>query len=781
MVISRRRFLETSLYASAGLDASRKVKIDYAPVLSPAKQKRVTHRQASLAYPANDLSCYLHTEQMENAYVMLKGENIAALVDFRKNRVLRFFAFGQLGTLQNLTYHTINDASYWFEGIHPYRVQDGAVLYPFRADKYSDDRASAIGFDEAQIQARFGQVNLYPAHGKGSTAYCVWSVRAKQTSLYFEVNSVGRKSDEDATGIEGTVYPLYDRVLVNGKEESLQYEFEPTLLGGPWVGDGTVEFRDSLGRMPRLRVTSKEGRVIYEAVELTKRLVGARSLIFRAEAAGGKAEVAVELLPNPVTISVNPLLQAGSDLEVRVLTTAPGVPTLELDEVEVPLKKVSRYVWEARIRPAKGRRNLVARYYEAQSNRSICAVGDFRQATIQIGDALLRLQQRTEDEWPEQEGMIPQVMNRNFTPRLWFAITAASEYMARTAMSLAAATLVTGDAKYVDGALRACRTYVLKSQKLGEGRIVAPIFGPNGKVPRAADTSWLRPSDFGIMVRGLLACYTGLNYVHRRKEASEALDLAYQVTMGLRALQGPHGEWSPRYNYFEPKYEGGNGFVNNPHYALWHLSEILAKVDPAKAKNVRALIQDQLESMPNFTSRQPITTGSVHGDEDVPNDPQSWASATALTLVGYLLAGQDWIANRAKTCSHAGIWVSDFYIDEPEHFALPAAPADLPVWVGGYLGGRAYGGMYDLVQEEARIIVAQFLDDQFSADASAYLFASRLAWAVESDGFVCGSEQTFPELYYRNREYAETLNYGGVGVYLLWYWQHHIVSCPSDS
>jgi hypothetical protein len=80
--------------------------------------------------------------------------------------------------------------------------------------------------------------------------------------------------------------------------------------------------------------------------------------------------------------------------------------------------------------------------------------------------------------------------------------------------------------------------------------------------------------------------------------------------------------------------------------------------------------------------------------------------------------------------------------------------------------------MYDLVQEEARIIVAQHLGDQFSADAAGYLFASRLAWAVEPDGWICGMEQSFPGLYHHDRESAETLNYGGVGEYALWYWQH---------
>ncbi len=730
-------------------------------------------RHVSLSFPANDLSQYLRTERIENAYAILANDSIAAMVDFRKNRVIQLFAFKQFGTLQSLTYNVLYTQYNWFEGIHPYHVQGGEVLYPFRADKFSDDRTSAIRFDEAQVQTRFDQVSLYAARGKGPAGTCGWSVRAEQTKLKFEVNAPGAQGGEEATGIEGTLYPLYDRVLVNGQEKVLRYERKPAVLGGSWVEGGTVEFRDSLGRMPRLRIASEGGRVKYEAVELTKRLMGARSLIFRGEAAGGKAKVTVELLPNPVAIAVNPLVQAGSEVEVRVLTTAAGVPALEVDGAGVPLKQVSEYVWEARIRPAEGRRNLLARFHEARSERAICAVGDFREATIRLGEALLRVQQRTEDEWPEQEGMIPQVINRDFSPHLWFEYIATPTYMPRVAMSMAAATLVTGDAKYVEGALRACRTYVLKSRKLGEGRILAPIFDPSGNVPKATVNS-LRPSDFGLMVRGLLACYTGFTYLHRSKEAAEALDLAYQVAMGLKALQGPHGEWSPRYNYLEPRYEGGNGFVNNPHYALWRLAEILAKQDPAKAEKVRELIQDQLASMPNLTSHELITTSWVHGDEDNPNDPQSWASATALTLAAYLLGGQDWMANRAAACAHAGTWISDFYIDQPEHFAMPSTDALLPIWAGGYLGGRAYGGMIDLSQEEARIIVAEHLGDQFSADSAAYLFASRLAWAIEPDGYVCGLEQRFPGLYYHNREYTETLNYGSAGVYTLWYWLHSL-------
>jgi hypothetical protein len=66
--------------------------------------------------------------------------------------------------------------------------------------------------------------------------------------------------------------------------------------------------------------------------------------------------------------------------------------------------------------------------------------------------------------------------------------------------------------------------------------------------------------------------------------------------------------------------------------AFWRLSQILAKIDPAKANNVRALIQNHLASMPDLTDSQLITTSAVHGNEDTPNDPQSWASATSLTL-----------------------------------------------------------------------------------------------------------------------------------------------------
>ncbi len=737
-------------------------------------------KAVSLSFPTNDLSQYLKTERLENVYATLAGDGVCALVDFRKNRVLQMFAYGQFGTLQNLTYHVLYPESYWLEGLHVYHVAEGddkELLYPFRYHSHTDDRASNIKVDVGRAVAELRGVALYPRgatakqRGNKPVASCDWSVRTDGTSLRFNVHVTDDNIAAGETGVEGTLYPLYDRVVVGGEEKPIDYVPEPDVFDGPWVeGRASIELRDSKGRMPRLRITADGGVVRYQAVKLNKYLKGARSLIFRAAAPGKIAKVSVELLPNPVAISVCPLIQEGVETKLRVLTADEGTPTLELDGKAVALKPCGDNAWEGKIVPGVGRRELVARLGNAQSQRAVHAVGDFHKATMLIADALLRVQGKTDKKWPAQEGMIPQVINRDFTPRLWYGFIAVSTYMPRVVMSLAAATLATGDPKYAEAAFQACRTYVLRSKKLGEGRFIAPIFSPDGTIPERA-AGWPRPSDFGIMIRGLLACHTAFVHLNRPKEAAEALDLAYQVAMGLRAVQGPGGQWSSRYNYENPRYKGGNGFVNNPHYAFWRLSELLEKVDQQKAANVRALVSDHLSSMPKLTGKEPMTSSSVGGDEDTPNDPQSWGSATAVTLTKYLLGDEERMAGRAATSAHAGIWVCDFYIDRPEGFSMPASGWKLPRFVGGHMPGRSYGGMFDLVQEEARVIVAKHLGDQFCADAAAYLFVTRLTWSLEPDGFMCGIVQPLPGHYHRNMEYAETLSYGGVGIYSLWYWR----------
>ena len=55
-------------------------------------------------FPKTDLSESFKTRKLLEAWYLLAGENVAALVDTVKPRISKLFAFGKFGTLQQLLY-----------------------------------------------------------------------------------------------------------------------------------------------------------------------------------------------------------------------------------------------------------------------------------------------------------------------------------------------------------------------------------------------------------------------------------------------------------------------------------------------------------------------------------------------------------------------------------------------------------------------------------------------------------------------------------------------------
>ncbi len=460
-------------------------------------------------------------------------------------------------------------------------------------------------------------------------------------------------------------------------------------------------------------------------------------------------------------------MPTGRQTAVRVFTAGNEAPLLKLDGRPVALRRAGDGVWVSRISVQPGHHALVAELGDSVSERHVIGLPDFQAAVVTMADTLLRGQSDTEKRWPRLAGMFPQVMNRDFTPRRWGEFNGVVMYMPRVAMILSAATMITGDPKYVDGAMRGLRAYMERGRTLGEGVFLPACFTPEGDIPAAAD-GWPRPSNFAIMARGFLSCRQAYARLGRNIEGAEALEQAYRVAMGLYAARCPTGEWPSRISYTNPRCEGRIGFVNTPHYTFWRLSDLLAPVDKAKAANVRSLVGDCLKALRDLTSPQPIRSTAVRGDEDIPCHAESWSAVVSLSIASYLLDSHPWMAERARNAQHAGIWINNFYIDHPEKFAHPYPGPDLPKFFQGRYPAKSFGGMVDLVQLEASLMVANHLDDQFAADAAAYLFGSRLAWSLEKDGFLVGFDQSVPGFSFRQQKFTETLNYGGVGVYGLW-------------
>ncbi|MBU4200398.1 MAG: hypothetical protein L6455_05980, partial [Kiritimatiellae bacterium] len=342
---------------------------------------------------------------------------------------------------------------------------------------------------------------------------------------------------------------------------------------------------------------------------------------------------------------------------------------------------------------------------------------------------------------------------------------AAGCYMPRTAMLLCAASLETGDRRYVDVMFTALEKYRSFYKFLPNGRIGYPMaMSPNGVVQDDWKSS-TRPSDYAIAARGYFYCSDAYEKLGDPTRAKLALDRARDLGLTLATMQGPDGSFSSRYSYEDPRWTRQGVAVNNVSWVLWQLYErLVARGDPA-AETIRDCVVKyvafELDQRAGPSALRVPGPGTA---ESIPMYHDDFVTIGCHLLVRYFVTGDPQYAALAKQAGACAVFASsNFYIDQPEAFAFPISQGKLPLWLGGVLDTVGKGGMQDKSGNDLLLALAGRLNDPLSAQVLQWRWYSRLAWSLEPSGGMNNMDMNVPGYRFRNTEWAEELNWAGVG------------------
>jgi hypothetical protein len=80
--------------------------------------------------------------------------------------------------------------------------------------------------------------------------------------------------------------------------------------------------------------------------------------------------------------------------------------------------------------------------------------------------------------------------------------------------------------------------------------------------------------------------------------------------------------------------------------------------------------------------------------------------------------------------------------------------------------------MHDLTMIDAGLFLKKYLDYDFGLHVAAYNFADRQVESILPNGAIYGMIVEAPNYSYRREDAGETLDYGCVGIYGMWYAQN---------
>ncbi|MBU4198376.1 MAG: hypothetical protein KKG09_09145 [Verrucomicrobia bacterium] len=401
---------------------------------------------------------------------------------------------------------------------------------------------------------------------------------------------------------------------------------------------------------------------------------------------------------------------------------------------------------------------------KGQVSHSFPKVPEASVALLRMADAVCNTVKQTAAAWPAVAGVIPDAYHLGtLAPFLREENYAAVCYMPRVAMLMSAAALHTGERHYVDVMFAALEKYRTFCKFFPDGRIGYPMaISPAGVVQE----DWkplTRSCDYAIAARGYFYLSDAYAKLGDPSRSALALERARDLGLALAAIQGPDGSFSTRYDFENPKWTGqGNGGL---FWVLWQLQERLAVCGNAGARKICDCVLNYVAF--ELDRRKGPSALRVPGpgtSESIPMFHDDFAGLAYQLLVRHLATDDPQYAELAKQASACAVFAgSNFYIDQPEAFAFPLSAGMLALWCGGVRDTIGKGGMFDKLGNETLLALATRLNDPLSAQVLQWRWYSRLAWSLEPSGGMNTMDIKVPGYSYRNTQWAEELNWGGVG------------------
>jgi len=714
--------------------------------------------------PQTDLSEYFRTEKLMESWYMLSNKNISILVDTIKPRILRVFAHGKFGTLQQLTYDTNGfeqDVGMW--GIVPTYFVGEERFYPFihQAKSFDDNSPDKILFDNKKNQINLEGITTYNKN-RESGGKLDMEILLKGNKI---IISVEYPKEAESTELTSGWYPLYTEYKREKDREWKPVEyFRDGFLSYNSVFNKDVGKRlvltDWYGRVPILKIGCEKGscRLVSGTDKERGNAFYLRALV---KSRGRRNTVTMELIPNSINLKLNPIVPTGRN---RIEISTQEIQNALVNGTKVPIKKKEKGKYEIVVDVKKGKNELTVAYNERKCLRKFYGIENPVLSFLKMAEVVSIL------PWKESplKNIIPYFY---YLDRLEPAYRAGYSFCAhslRVFPLLATASLISNNRKYVKRAMECVEAVIDKSHHFSNGDLLVPLsLDKNGNPGYVSGT---RPSDNGIMIRALLYNYYVFKHLGDKKKAKRCIDFAIRYAHTYERMQEADGGFYPRYHYPDLKPNIGatepKGTVNNWAVQLWELSCIYEDIDKKEMERLRNICLKHIDFL--LFKFKPGLLKIAGGGEDMPNFFDALSTASTYLAMKYLTTGDKKFKKYAEDAFKMAAYTVSHYIDQPQNFFYAAC----------YHGGCFYnqpeglltkGGMHDLTLIEAGLFLKKYLDFDFGELVSRYSSADVLVDSLKDNGSLYGFITTVPNYYYLREDAAEPLNFGGVGIYGYYY------------
>lgn len=721
---------------------------------------------------------FLATRQLLRDWYMLSSDEVTVLIDALRPRIVHLCAHGRLGTFQQLLSTPAGD-----------REMGNGLFGIIPAIHY--------GHREWWEQRNMTPARYLPfGRGEDKVALKAWPPRAvhldpEQLSLRlegltyvregtmeqlaggdFEVRLEGRRITLRTTHPAGLWnsellsrwFPAYNAYVneEGGVRDAISYaEGLDVLLGR------SIVLCDTWNQMPRVRITSQRRALRIHAYR-DEHYSGAFALDVSVLGSTAEDEVTLEMLPTPVTVVVNPMVNADRPQRLRVYSEVEPAPTVDGVPRDLAWEQTEEGTWDTDATFSPGKHHLTVEANGVIAVRDIYAAGDPRRLIEKSGRVVRSLQ--------FEEGGVAGL----FPTEYWTALTqprpdkgqgyVCLSYMPRANYILAAAALVTGDLTFAEAGLRNLEATEDHSRVLDDGSIFVPpdlnawgepyIRLSQGREPGPdALNDECRPLNHSEYLKAGMFLYHAFKSLGDEANARRCLEYAARYTGTLVHMQQEDGRVCERYMY--PTLE-----VTNPRYfpcpmfvEVLTLIELMKRegIEVIGAERLRQFVERQIE----FLDAQPGSIfRTLHGSEASPNS-LSWLAfmCEGFLMRNILRPGDDATRRAIEDYFILSIMMSHSYITMPTYYLAetctvhdrPCVKTSMSDIQSSHLGmcmAKYFGGP---LGEVGRLV----------AD---YSWLNRIADTVLENGALHGYTTEVPGVHLRGEEYgAPDCDFAGHG------------------
>ena len=701
----------------------------------------------------NDFSQYMTTGPLLKSSWLLANDTLSVFINTTKPSIRGLFAYGKMGRLHNLLFDMDCQKLYSdLYGIYPYYKLNGKNHYPFRTGvdirssasfDTSGNREISVLPDENKIT--FENLTMFEEKTTSSDSFLpAWSIAIEGNSLHIKAKF---PKDAEDCGIHLPWYPIYDKFRIGDeKKNTIQYhkhgiyEIYPDYFCEDYTEDITLE--DTLSRQASVKVCVKEGRIRLRSC--TRPEYGhALYLSTDAVSSGSSIDLVITLIPPKVTVTGEHYYPCGSSATVSIFKNGthseytfiaasdPGVHTIQLDDITV---------------------------------FTYCAVPNDADMMKLAADACRKI------FWKEGnlEGAPPYAFDpTTLEPNFRFKHSYCSHGM-RCISSLAAEAVRSGDISYAEAALYAIQKVEALSYHGDDGHVFTPLLMTEDGDPRNNRGS-CRPSDSGIIIRGLIHTAKAFLHFGANEKAKECVVLANNYSKTISKMQCSDGSFYDRYYYptLEPSITN-KGTVNNWCLQLWNLIPLLRhfRMDD-DAVRLDTLVKKYIGYQIGKENSILYISG---GGEDASDFGDALNTDATLFTMQYILTQDPAFKEYALQALKKSWLMSCMWADMPQYFGL-YGNSDIGEFYDQPIGLFSAGGMHDLTAVEANLFVSDALENSFASDMADALHNARLGSFIRQNGGMYMVMLQCPGYYYRDERHSEMLMYGGVGVYA-WHTAH---------